>query len=707
MSDKVVLLAMVGMGILRNNDNKNYKKTTRVSKNIIHPNSTNILAVKCMNGRLHENKEINSQGFNTNRSKTKTSKWLAASRQLCNTDEDEPPSIEAKTPTPKRHVFMARDPEKDSTMSGQSRVLLAMVGMGILVNNNNKTLMKTTRVSATLFIRSTNILGKMLRVCRLHENKVHMNSIPMHLGESIGEEAEVVVLSVVLEKLNSSFNNEGVLVAGNVGIKPKQSHIGMDKEASKPNTPILLKPFLKDLEVVNTGGERKHFMNIAMQIRKCCNHPYLFQGAEHGPPYTTWRPSYYQGKCYVGTSTIELMGILVEKTVMLPLNPSTVAHMMKFTANDDRRKRKENRKSGDIEMRNQICCSGETTETVKNKASEYTDSAAQKAKEAKDTTAQKAGDEYTGVIGVYNCQGTAWSNVEKKNMFHETQTEAFTGAVRGRDVHLISEAATEPDWKGGAGTIGFCNVKASGDITFYMISVEENLSRRKRWTPTTIQLEKLHQVFDQFNGSPNKEIINNLKAELNQHGNVSEKNIVTWFRNMRAKLKRKAPINAEKDSDEIQVEIQISPKKTKPNNMEETSGDIVPSQESQHQVSVRKTTTTKSTPVKRKQKRKTQKRSYKSNRLSRMKHFVSMPGTSQEEAKINRAKRKEMLNLKSIGNDNYIDDESDDDYLSQMSGSYSDIEVDNETEVSISCGIDVSHKITVNISEAGQASRMK
>ncbi|KAF9605042.1 hypothetical protein IFM89_013712 [Coptis chinensis] len=48
---------------------------------------------------------------------------------------------------------------------------------------------------------------------------------------------------------------------------------------------------------------------------------------------------------------------------------------------------------------------------------------------------------------------------------------------------------------------------------------------------------------------------------------------------MHAKLKRKALINVEKDSDEIQVEIQTSPKKTKPNDMEETSGDIVPSQE--------------------------------------------------------------------------------------------------------------------------------
>lgn len=43
----------------------------------------------------------------------------------------------------------------------------------------------------------------------------------------------------------------------------------------------------KDLEVVNAGGERKRLLNIAMQLRKCCNHPYLFQGAEPGPPYFT------------------------------------------------------------------------------------------------------------------------------------------------------------------------------------------------------------------------------------------------------------------------------------------------------------------------------------------------------------------------------------------------------------------------------------
>ncbi|RRT62355.1 hypothetical protein B296_00043461, partial [Ensete ventricosum] len=46
----------------------------------------------------------------------------------------------------------------------------------------------------------------------------------------------------------------------------------------------LLQLKLYDLEVINAGGERKRLLNIAMQLRKCCNHPYLFQGAEPGPP---------------------------------------------------------------------------------------------------------------------------------------------------------------------------------------------------------------------------------------------------------------------------------------------------------------------------------------------------------------------------------------------------------------------------------------
>ncbi|KAI5190000.1 SWI/SNF-related matrix-associated actin-dependent regulator of chromatin subfamily A member 5 [Nematocida sp. AWRm77] len=43
----------------------------------------------------------------------------------------------------------------------------------------------------------------------------------------------------------------------------------------------------KDIEDVVNEGSRVQLMNIVCQLRKCCNHPYLFDGAEPGPPYTT------------------------------------------------------------------------------------------------------------------------------------------------------------------------------------------------------------------------------------------------------------------------------------------------------------------------------------------------------------------------------------------------------------------------------------
>ncbi|EDO19437.1 hypothetical protein Kpol_1002p85 [Vanderwaltozyma polyspora DSM 70294] len=47
----------------------------------------------------------------------------------------------------------------------------------------------------------------------------------------------------------------------------------------------------KDLDAVNGANGNKEsktrLLNIVMQLRKCSNHPYLFDGAEPGPPYTT------------------------------------------------------------------------------------------------------------------------------------------------------------------------------------------------------------------------------------------------------------------------------------------------------------------------------------------------------------------------------------------------------------------------------------
>ncbi|KAG2735769.1 hypothetical protein G9P44_001983, partial [Scheffersomyces stipitis] len=45
-----------------------------------------------------------------------------------------------------------------------------------------------------------------------------------------------------------------------------------------------------DIDAVNGANKKEsktRLLNIVMQLRKCCNHPYLFEGAEPGPPYTT------------------------------------------------------------------------------------------------------------------------------------------------------------------------------------------------------------------------------------------------------------------------------------------------------------------------------------------------------------------------------------------------------------------------------------
>ncbi|KAG8367438.1 hypothetical protein BUALT_Bualt16G0072200 [Buddleja alternifolia] len=57
-------------------------------------------------------------------------------------------------------------------------------------------------------------------------------------------------------------------------------------------------------------------------------------------------------------------------------------------------------------------------------------------------------NKYTGVLGVYNCQGAAWNSAERKNTFHQTKSEAITGHVKGRDVYLISDVALDSNWGG-------------------------------------------------------------------------------------------------------------------------------------------------------------------------------------------------------------------------------------------------------------------
>ncbi|XP_078494335.1 SWI/SNF protein [Ciona intestinalis] len=67
--------------------------------------------------------------------------------------------------------------------------------------------------------------------------------------------------------------------------KETKIYTGLSKMQREWYTKILV----KDIDIINAAGrtDRVRLLNILMQLRKCCNHPYLFDGAEPGPPYTT------------------------------------------------------------------------------------------------------------------------------------------------------------------------------------------------------------------------------------------------------------------------------------------------------------------------------------------------------------------------------------------------------------------------------------
>ncbi|XP_061372230.1 WUSCHEL-related homeobox 13-like [Gastrolobium bilobum] len=91
------------------------------------------------------------------------------------------------------------------------------------------------------------------------------------------------------------------------------------------------------------------------------------------------------------------------------------------------------------------------------------------------------------------------------------------------------------------------------------------ITSRQRWTPTPVQLQILERMFDQGNGTPNKEKIKEITAELSQHGHISETNVYNWFQNRRARSKRKlqnvTPGNTES---EVENEVDSKDKKTIP-----------------------------------------------------------------------------------------------------------------------------------------------
>ncbi|KAL7137741.1 hypothetical protein ABFS83_10G113100 [Erythranthe nasuta] len=134
-------------------------------------------------------------------------------------------------------------------------------------------------------------------------------------------------------------------------------------------------------------------------------------------------------------------------------------------------------------------------------------------------------NKYSGVLGVYNCQGASWNSVERKNTFHQAtiSTEPITGYIKGGDVHLISETALDENWDGKVALYSY--MKGSITILPYDVAVPVSLKvlEHEILTVTPVKILAPGSSFaplglvDMFNGGG---AIQGLKYEEGENGVV-------------------------------------------------------------------------------------------------------------------------------------------------------------------------------------------
>jgi SWI/SNF-related matrix-associated actin-dependent regulator of chromatin subfamily A member 5 len=68
---------------------------------------------------------------------------------------------------------------------------------------------------------------------------------------------------------------------------PPKKEIFLYAELSKLQRDLYKSLLLKDISALKNNYANNKLHNVVIQTRKCCSHPYLFDGVEEGPPYTT------------------------------------------------------------------------------------------------------------------------------------------------------------------------------------------------------------------------------------------------------------------------------------------------------------------------------------------------------------------------------------------------------------------------------------
>jgi hypothetical protein len=88
-----------------------------------------------------------------------------------------------------------------------------------------------------------------------------------------------------------------------------------------------------------------------------------------------------------------------------------------------------------------------------------------------------------------------------------------------------------------------------------------------------VQLQSLERIFEAETGTPSKEKIKEITADLTKHGPISETSVYNWFQNRRARSKGKQQNNVN-DEPGVETEVDSNDKKTEP--------EIVASQSAQN-----------------------------------------------------------------------------------------------------------------------------
>ncbi|KAJ1415527.1 Glycosyl hydrolases 36 [Sesbania bispinosa] len=97
-------------------------------------------------------------------------------------------------------------------------------------------------------------------------------------------------------------------------------------------------------------------------------------------------------------------------------------------------------------------------------------------------------NDFSGVVGVFNCQGAGWCKVGKKNLIHDENPGTVTGIIRAKDVDYISRVADDK-WTGDA--IIFSHV---GEEVIYLpkdVSMPITLKSREYEVFTVVPVKEL------------------------------------------------------------------------------------------------------------------------------------------------------------------------------------------------------------------------